>query len=174
VISSEYDHVELGSIVISGANPRKTFSDESLRELADSIREHGILEPLVVRQGAEPDTYELVAGERRLRAAKLAGWKMAPVVIRDLTDEAAAEIMLIENLQREDLAPLEVATALQQLLAGGSTQADLGKRLGKSQSWILSAWTPPWRRSPATSPPWMTPPRPTSRPCGSAARCWLT
>lgn len=136
MISSEYDHVELGSIVISGANPRKTFSDESLRELADSIREHGILEPLVVRQGAEPDTYELVAGERRLRAAKLAGWKMAPVVIRELSDEAAAEIMLIENLQREDLAPLEVATALQQLLAGGSTQADLGKRLGKSQSWI--------------------------------------
>lgn len=136
MISAEYDHVELGSIIISGANPRKTFSDESLRELADSIREHGILEPLVVRPGTEPDTYELVAGERRLRAAKLAGWKMAPVVIRDLTDEAAAEIMLIENLQREDLAPLEVATALQQLLAGGSTQADLGRRLGKSQSWI--------------------------------------
>ena len=136
MISSEYDHVELGSIVISGANPRKTFSDESLRELADSIREHGILEPLVVRQGSEPDTYELVAGERRLRAAKLAGWKMAPVVIRDLTDEAAAEIMLIENLQREDLAPLEVATALQQLLATGSTQEELGRKIGKSQSWI--------------------------------------
>lgn len=135
--SAEYATVEIDSIRISGANPRKTFDEGSLRELRDSIAEHGILEPLVVRPGTEPDTYELVAGERRLRAVQMIdGAEFVPVVIRELTDEAAAEIMLIENLQREDLAPLEVAAALQQLLAGGSTQEELGKKLGKSQSWI--------------------------------------
>ncbi|WP_457556348.1 ParB/RepB/Spo0J family partition protein [Candidatus Pyrohabitans sp.] len=128
--------VELGinEIKLTGWNPRKNFDEEKLRELADSIKEHGILEPLIVRQ--VNGSYELVAGERRLRAAKLAGLEKVPVVVRELDDNQVRELMLLENLQREDLNPQEEAQALQSLLAQGITQEELGKKLGKSQAWI--------------------------------------
>ena len=131
------EEVPISDIVITGWNPRKSFDKEALEELAASIKEHGILEPLVVRQ--VNGSYELVAGERRLRAAKLAGLDKVPVVVKDLTDQEVREIMLLENLQREDLNPIEEAQALKALLEEGNiTQAELGKRLGKSQAWVAN------------------------------------
>ena len=129
--------LSIDEIKLTGWNPRKNFDEAKLRELADSIREHGILEPLIVRQ--HNGTYELVAGERRLRAAKLAGLKKVPVVVRELDDNQVRELMLLENLQREDLNPLEEALALKTLLDEGNiTQEELGRKLGKSQAWIAN------------------------------------
>ncbi|MCW6048485.1 ParB/RepB/Spo0J family partition protein, partial [Enterobacter hormaechei subsp. xiangfangensis] len=95
-----------------------------------SIREKGLLQPLVVRPKGEG--YELVAGERRLRAAEMAGLKEIPVIIRDLTDQEAMEVALVENLQREDLTPLEEARGYQALLGLGLTQEEVAKRVGKA------------------------------------------
>ena len=129
--------IEISKIELIGWNPRKSFDEKSLQELAASIKEHGILEPLVVRQAN--GAYQLVAGERRLRAAKLAGFEKVPVVVKDLSDDQVKELMLIENLQREDLNPLEEAQAIKELLENsGLTQKELGKRLGKSQAWIAN------------------------------------
>jgi|Deesub1362A_J573_1020465.scaffolds.fasta_scaffold00845_24 ParB/RepB/Spo0J family partition protein len=131
------EEVSISDIVITGWNPRKSFDEKALEELAASIKEHGILEPLVVRQ--VNGSYELVAGERRLRAAKLAGLDKVPVVIKELSDQEVKELMLLENLQREDLNPLEEALALKTLLDEGNiTQEELGKKLGKSQAWIAN------------------------------------
>ena len=131
------EEVPISDIVITGWNPRKSFDEKALEELAASIKEHGILEPLVVRQ--VNGSYELVAGERRLRAAKLAGLDKVPVVVKELSDQEVREIMLLENLQREDLNPIEEALALKALLEEGNiTQAELGKRLGKSQAWVAN------------------------------------
>jgi ParB family chromosome partitioning protein len=112
--------------------PRVEFDDERLREMAESIREHGIVEPLVVRQ--RHGSFELIAGERRLRAARLAGLQAVPVVVRDMDDREALEITLIENLQREDLSALEEAGAYVRLMEEfGVTQEDVARRVGKSR-----------------------------------------
>jgi len=117
--------------------PRKTFHDESLEELAASIREFGVLQPLLVRPLAEG--FELVAGERRLRASKLAGLKEVPVIAREIGDKEMAEMAMIENLQREDLHFLEEAEGFQQLIVQfGFTQEELAKRVGKSQSTLAN------------------------------------
>jgi ParB family chromosome partitioning protein len=112
--------------------PRVDFDDEKLREMAESIREHGVVEPLVVRQ--RHGTFELVAGERRLRAARLAGLQAVPVVVRDMNDREVLEVTLIENLQREDLSALEEAGAFVRLMEEfGATQEDVARRVGKSR-----------------------------------------
>ncbi|MFN4232915.1 ParB/RepB/Spo0J family partition protein [Thermus sp.] len=117
--------------------PRRRFAQESLEELAASIREKGLLQPLLVRPKGEG--YELVAGERRLRAAEMAGLKEVPVLIRDLTDQEAMEVALVENLQREDLTPLEEARGYQALLGLGLTQEEVAKRVGKARSTVANA-----------------------------------
>jgi ParB/RepB/Spo0J family partition protein len=120
-------------------NPRKTFPEDSLRELAESIRQVGVLQPILVRPtfGAE-DEYELVAGERRWRAAQLAGLDRIPVVVRDLTDIQAAEVQVIENLQRADISPIEEASGFRRLLdLGGYTAESLAEKLGKSRSHVF-------------------------------------
>ncbi|WP_038055025.1 ParB/RepB/Spo0J family partition protein [Thermus amyloliquefaciens] len=117
--------------------PRRRFSQEGLEELAASIREKGLLQPLLVRPKGEG--YELVAGERRLRAAELAGLREVPVVIRDLTDQEAMEVALVENLQREDLTPLEEARGYQALLDLGLTQEEVARRVGKARSTVANA-----------------------------------
>lgn len=117
--------------------PRRRFSQEGLEELAASIREKGLLQPLVVRPKGEG--YELVAGERRLRAAEMAGLKEVPALIRDLTDQEAMEVALVENLQREDLTPLEEARGYQALLGLGLTQEEVAKRVGKARSTVANA-----------------------------------
>ncbi|MCL5676660.1 MAG: ParB/RepB/Spo0J family partition protein [Firmicutes bacterium] len=115
--------------------PRRHFDPEKLEELAQSVREHGIVQPLIVRVAGP--WYELVAGERRWRAAKLAGLRAVPVVVRELSEVQVMEIALIENLQREDLNPIEEARAFRRLLEEfGVTQEDLARRLGKSRPQI--------------------------------------
>src|SRR5688572_20047119 len=104
----------IDAIVPNTRQPREIFYDESLRELAASIEEHGVLQPLVVRPLAE-GRYELIAGERRLRASKLAGLQYVPVTIKSAGAQASLEIALIENIQREDISPLECARAYRQL-----------------------------------------------------------
>lgn len=117
--------------------PRKTFNEESLQELASSIREFGILQPLIVRRVGE--RLELIAGERRLRASKLAGLPEVPVIIRHITDKEMAELAMIENLQREDLHFLEEAEGYQQLISQfGLTQDEMARRVGKNQSTIAN------------------------------------
>ena len=112
--------------------PRIDFDDEKLREMAESIREHGVVEPLLVRQ--REGGFELIAGERRLRAARLAGLQTVPVVVRDMNDREVLEVTLIENLQREDLSALEEAAAYVRLIEDfGATQEDVARRVGKSR-----------------------------------------
>jgi len=126
--------VDISSIKITGLNPRKEFDKKLLQELAQSISEMGILEPLIVRQ--KGDTYELVSGERRLRAAKMAELKQVPVWIREVADAELQEIMILENLQRESLTPLEEGMAIASMVEGGAVIADLAKKLGKSDNWV--------------------------------------
>jgi ParB family transcriptional regulator, chromosome partitioning protein len=118
--------------------PRDYFDEEALAGLTASIRELGVLQPILVRE-AGPDAYELVAGERRLRAAKRAGLQFIPVVIRDITDEVSLQHALVENLHRENLNPLEEAAAYQQLIEDFKlTQEEVAQRVGKSRSAITN------------------------------------
>lgn len=134
---TEIQAIGVEAIAPNPFQPRKTFGDESLQELAASVREHGIIQPLLVRRVA--GGYELIAGERRLRAAKLAGLAVVPALVRELGDREMAELAMIENLQREDLHFLEEAEGFQQLLANfGFTQEELARRVGKNQSTIAN------------------------------------
>lgn len=118
-------------------NPRMQFSDKDLEELANSIKAHGVLQPLLVRPGKVRDTYQLVAGERRWRASQIVGLQKVPVLIKDLDDKRALEVALIENVQRSDLNPIEEALGYKQLIDDFSyKQEELGKELGKSRSHI--------------------------------------
>lgn len=117
--------------------PRKTFDPEAIKDLTESIQVHGILQPIVARKSIKG--YEIVVGERRFRAAKEAGLEKVPVVIRELTEQKMMEIALIENLQREDLNPIEEAQAYASLIHElGVTQEELAKRLGKSRPHIAN------------------------------------
>ena len=121
-----------------GDQPRSEFDEEALQELADSIRESGLIQPLVVREVEE--TYELIAGERRLRASRKAGLEEVSVVIRDVSDAEAYALALVENIQREDLNPVEEATAYERLKDELElTQSELADHLGKSRSAIANA-----------------------------------
>ena len=117
--------------------PRKTFTDDALQELSQSIREFGVLQPLLARR--QGGRLELIAGERRLRASRLAGLHLVPVIVKEIDDREMAELAMIENLQREDLHFLEEAEGFQQLLTNfGFTQEALAARMGKSQSTIAN------------------------------------
>jgi ParB family chromosome partitioning protein len=117
--------------------PRKHFDEESIAELADSIKEHGVIQPIIVR--AVLKGYEIIAGERRWRAAQQCGLATIPAVIRNFSDEQVMEIALIENIQREDLNPIEVAAAYQNLIDTFSlTQEELSMKVGKSRSHIAN------------------------------------
>jgi ParB family chromosome partitioning protein len=129
--------VPVGSIHANKYQPRKDFDDEALKELADSIHEKGILQPLVVRKAGEG--YELIAGERRWRAARLAGLAAVPVVIKDVSDLESLEIALIENIQRRDLNPIEEAQSYSSLVTEfGLTQEDLARRVGRERSTVAN------------------------------------
>lgn len=113
--------------------PRKSFDSEKIAELTESIKTHGIIQPLILRRKSE-DQYVIVAGERRWRAAKLAGLKEVPAIIMELTDKDVLEISLIENIQRQDLNPIEEALAYRKLISEFKiTQEELSKRIGKSR-----------------------------------------
>jgi ParB family chromosome partitioning protein len=131
-------------LVPQAGQPRQHFADARIDELAQSIREHGVLEPLVVRRlandGAGGDRYEIVAGERRWRAAQRAGLRELLVVVKDVSESQAFELALIENVQREDLNPVELAEALDRLIREhGHTQEALAERIGKDRSTITNS-----------------------------------
>lgn len=120
--------------------PRRTFDQEALKELASSIAKSGVFQPIIIRQ-SDPkiNRYELIAGERRFRASKLAKQKTIPAIVRNMTDEQMMEVAVLENLQREDLTPLEEAQAYQMLMDKLSlTQAQVASRLGKSRPYIAN------------------------------------
>lgn len=117
--------------------PRHAFSSESINELAQTLREEGLLQPIIVREDGEE--YEIIAGERRFRAAQSLGWEKIPAIVNNLSDQQTASLALIENLQREDLNPIDEATAYENLMELNSlTQAQLAKDIGKSQSYVAN------------------------------------
>ena len=136
--SSEVTSLLIGDIEPNREQPRRSFDDEALNELASSIAEHGVLQPLIVRP--LPDgSYQLVAGERRWRAARLAGLAEVPVIVRSLTDSEVSVIALIENLQRENLNPMEEAEGIQKLIDDYDfTQEQAAAKLGKSRSAVTN------------------------------------
>lgn len=131
--------VPLEFVTPNPRNPRRSFADSDLTDLAQSIREHGIVQPVVVRPTGKAGHYEIIAGERRWRAAQRAGLTELPVIIRDVDDRAALELAIIENVQRADLNPVEEALGYQQLMDEHHyTQADLGQVIGKSRSHVAN------------------------------------
>lgn len=129
--------LKINDISPNNGQPRKIFNDESLNELANSIQEIGVIQPIIVQR--KGDGYRIVAGERRWRAARIAGLSVIPAIVRDLTDRETMEQALIENIQREDLNPIEEATAMQNLLKIHKlTQDQLSKRLGKPRATIAN------------------------------------
>ena len=131
------EEIKISDLRPNAYQPRKQFDDESLDELKESIIQHGILQPIIVRKSLKG--YGIVAGERRYRAAKLAGKETVPAIVRDLSESLMREIALLENLQREDLSPLEEALAYDSLLKHlDLTQEQLAKRLGKSRPHIAN------------------------------------
>ena len=129
--------VDITSIFANPNQPRKIFDETALRELADSIAKHGVIMPIIVNKSG--DRYMIIAGERRFRASKLAGLSTVPVIIKTYNERQIKEISLIENLQREDLNPIEAATAMRSLMNDyGMTQEDLADRIGKSRPAIAN------------------------------------
>ncbi|WP_417570759.1 ParB/RepB/Spo0J family partition protein [Parolsenella catena] len=129
--------LSISEIVRNPNQPRKTFDEDKLAELADSIRQNGVLQPILVRRKGQK--YEIVAGERRYQASKLAGLKEIPAVVREIDDDKVFQLALIENLQRSDLSPIEEAKGYKQLLTSRSlTQEELAKILSKSRSAIAN------------------------------------
>ena len=129
--------VELDKLMAREDQPRKNFDDDSLEELANSIKADGVIQPIVVRK--VNDKYEIIAGERRFRASKLAGLEKVPVVVKNVTDRKARELALVENIQREDLNPIEEAISLKTLMEEYKlTQQELSDIIGKSRSYIAN------------------------------------
>ena len=131
------ENISIQQLTVNPFQPRKIFNEEAIQELSNSIQEHGILQPLVVRKKGKK--YEIVVGERRFRAAQLAGLLEVPALVKDLTQQQMMELAIIENLQREDLTPIEEAEAYQSLIENiGFTQDQLAQRLGKSRPHIAN------------------------------------
>lgn len=137
-IDNELKHLPIEILQRGRYQPRREFAQEQLQELANSIRTQGIIQPLVVRK-ISADRYEIIAGERRWRAAQLAGLTEVPAIIKDIPDEAALAVALIENIQRENLNPLEEAIALQRLIDEFSlTQQEVAEAVGKSRTTVTN------------------------------------
>ena len=131
--------ININSIKPNSAQPRKTFDEEKLLELGNSILQHGVIQPLVLKKGKNDDEYELVAGERRWRAARLANLKTVPSIIKELTKEENALFSIIENIQREDLNPVDEAEAISKMMKEFRlTQEEVSKSLGKSRPYIAN------------------------------------
>jgi len=134
---SEIAEIDIEKIVPNRDQPRKSFDKQEIHELAESIRENGIIQPIVLR--AKDEVYEIVVGERRFRAAKEAGLKKVPAIIKEYSESRLLEIALIENIQRKDLNPLEEALAFKTIIDRDTiTQEELSKRVGRSRSYIAN------------------------------------
>jgi len=136
--TEEIREVDLSKIIVNPYQPRRHFGKEEIEELAESIKSVGLIQPPVVRWCHSRQCYELISGERRFRASQLAGLAKIPVIIRESDEFFSAEAALIENIQRVDLNPMEIARALQDLKQFGLTQDDLSKRVGKKRSTIAN------------------------------------
>lgn len=136
IASEKYLVVEIERVRANRMQPRKHFKDSALEDLAASIKEKGVIEPLLVRRFGEG--YELIAGERRLRASTLAGLKEVPVLICEVSDEESFELALIENIQREELNPIEEAEAYGTLVGFGLSQEEVAKRVGKKRATVAN------------------------------------
>lgn len=136
--NKQIQDLELDKIVPNRYQPRRQFSDDSIKELAETLDKDGLLQPIVVRENGE-EQYEIIAGERRYRAAKSLGWSTIPAIVKDMDDDQAASLALIENLQREDLNPIDEAKAYSNLMElNNLTQTALAKDMGKSQSYVAN------------------------------------
>lgn len=136
--SEQLLEVDIDRILPNSHQPRKSFDDGGLSELADSIREHGVVQPIVIR-ALDDGFFQLIAGERRWRASQRAGLLKIPAVVREAGEHAALEIALIENLQREDLNPIEEAQAYERLIVDfGMTQEEVAKRVGKNRTTVAN------------------------------------
>ena len=134
----EISHIDINRIFPGDQQPRKTFKNDSLKELAASIREKGILQPIIISRVGD-GTFRVVAGERRWRAAGLAGMKKIPALVKDIVSKDSLEIALIENLQREDLNPIETAEAFHRLMTDHKlTQEDLSIKVGKDRATVAN------------------------------------
>ena len=135
--TEEITEISLDEIRPNPYQPRKKFENKSLKELSESIKENGVFQPIIIRKSV--NGYEIIAGERRFRASKLAKKKTIPAIIRDFDEAQMMEVAVLENLQREDLTPLEEAQAYEMLQKNlGLTQAEVSKRLGKSRPYIAN------------------------------------
>ena len=129
--------IEISKIVSNPYQPRKTFDQDALEELANSIKEYGVVQPIIVKKTVSG--YELVAGERRTKAAKIAGLREIPAIIKDFNDQEMMEIALIENIQREDLNPIEEAESYENIIKlRGYTQEEFANHFGKSRSYVTN------------------------------------
>ncbi|GAB2537061.1 nucleoid occlusion protein [Gracilibacillus alcaliphilus] len=139
-LQDEVIYIETDNIVPNRYQPRSIFDEEKINELAQTLHTHGLIQPIVVRKAEnEEATYEIIAGERRWRAAKSLEWDKVPAIIREMTDKETASVALIENLQREELTVIEEAAAYEKLIEMHNlTQEALAQRLGKSQSTIAN------------------------------------
>ncbi len=136
--SAMFHELEVGSIIPNPAQPRKHFDPEALQELADSIRSLGVIQPITVKH-TEDDRYIIISGERRWRAAQVAGVESLPAYVREVDDQTLMEMALVENIQRQDLNAIEVAFSLQRLIEEcGLTQEKLGERIGKNRSTVAN------------------------------------
>ena len=133
----EFKHIRISDIQKNPYQPRKEFSEEKIKELAQSIKENGLIQPIIVRQSPVIG-YEILAGERRYRASIAAGLSEVPVIIKKLSDQDMMVHSIIENLQREDLNPIEEAKAYQSLIDKGYTHAEIADKMGKSRPYITN------------------------------------
>ena len=134
---SDIVEIRLDEIRSNPYQPRKTFDEEKLKELAESIKEHGVVQPVIVKKSIKG--YELVAGERRTKASKIAGKTTIPAIIRDFNDEEMMQIALLENIQRENLNPIEEALAYENIIKStGMTQEKIAQKFGKSRSYVTN------------------------------------
>lgn len=137
-VQTGVDSIDINDIKPNKNQPRKTFSEESLGDLASSIKEHGVIQPIIVRPSG--DGYEIVAGERRWRAARIAGLKSVPCLVRELSDRENMLYAIIENMQREDLNPIEEARGLSGMISEyGLTQEQVSASVGKSRPYIANS-----------------------------------
>ena len=136
--NNEIKQIKLSEIRSNPYQPRTYFNEEALNELAESIKIHGVVEPIIVKKSIKG--YELVAGERRTKASRIAGLETIPAVVKDFTDQEMMDIAILENIQREDLSPLELAEGFKKYIdTTGMSQEEVAKKFGKSRSYITNA-----------------------------------
>lgn len=138
--NKQVQEIELDQIVPNRYQPRRTFSEESISELAQTLKEQGLLQPIIVRKDdTKEGNYEIIAGERRYRAARSLDWAKIPAIVEEMDDAKVASLALIENLQRENLNPIDEAQAYLELMkVNNLTQTDLAKQVGKTQSYVAN------------------------------------